>query len=83
MATNLYITGFMTRVKGISGSQASLILLICGGIEFFFYVLGGLMGERWRRREVLIGTGFLVAPLNLVFLCVNQYALIAIVYFLV
>ena len=83
VATNLYITDFMTRVKGISGSQASLILLVCGGIGFFFYVFGGLMGERWGRREVLIGTGLLVAPLNLVFLFVNQYALIAIVYFLI
>jgi predicted MFS family arabinose efflux permease len=56
VATNLYITDFMTQVKGISGSQASLILLVCGGIGFFFYVLGGLMGERWGRREVLIGS---------------------------
>ena len=31
VATNLYITDFMTRVKGISGSQAGLILLVCGG----------------------------------------------------
>jgi predicted MFS family arabinose efflux permease len=54
VATGLYITDFMTQVKGISGSQASLILLVCGGVGFF-YVLGGLMGERWGRREVLIG----------------------------
>jgi predicted MFS family arabinose efflux permease len=83
VATNLYITDFMTRVKGLTGSQASLILLVCGGIGFFFYVLGGLIGERWGRREVLIGTGLLVAPLNFIFLFVNQYALIAIVYVLI
>jgi nitrate/nitrite transporter NarK len=83
VATNLYITDFMTRVKGITGSQASLILLVSGGIGFFFYVLGGLMGERWGRREVLIGTALLVAPLNLLFLFVNQYALIAVVYFFI
>src|SRR5919199_4950687 len=83
VATNLYITDFLTRVKGLTGSQASLILLVSGGIGFFFYVLGGLMGERWGRREVLIGTALLVAPLNLLFLFVNQYALIAIVYFLI
>jgi predicted MFS family arabinose efflux permease len=45
--------------------------------------LGGLLGERWGRREVLIGTGLLVAPLNLLFLFVDQYALVAIVYFLI
>lgn len=83
VATNLYITDFMTRVKGLTGSQASLILLVSGGIGFFFYVLGGLMGERWGRREVLIGTALLVAPLNLLFLFVNQYALIAVVYFFI
>ena len=83
VATNLYITDFLTRIKGISVAQAGLILLVCGGIGFFFYVLGGQMGERWGRREVLIGTGLLVAPLNLVFLFVDQYALVAIVYFLI
>ena len=57
VVTNLYITDFMTRVKGISGSQASLILLVCGGIGFFFYGIGGLIGERWGRREVLIRRG--------------------------
>ena len=33
--------------------------------------------------RLLIGTGLLVAPLNLASLFVNQYALIAIVYFLI
>jgi hypothetical protein len=28
VATNLYITDFLTQVKGISGSQASLTLLV-------------------------------------------------------
>jgi MFS family permease len=41
VATNLYITDFLTRVKGISGAHTGLILLVCGGIGFFFYVLGG------------------------------------------
>lgn len=83
VATNLYITDFLTRVKGFSGTQAGHLLLISGGIGFFFYVIGGLIGERWGRREVLIGTGILVAPLNLIFLLVHQYALVAVVYFLI
>jgi len=41
------------------------------------------MGERWGRREVLIGTDLLVAPLNFIFLPVDQYWLVAIVYFLI
>ena len=83
VASNFYITDWLTRVKGFTGSQASTLLLISGGIGFFFYVLGGLLGERWGRREVLIGTGILVAPLNLLLLVVNQFYLIGLVYFFV
>lgn len=58
-------------------------MLVAGGIGFFFYILGGLLGERWGRREVLIGTGLLVAPLNLLFLFVDQFLLVGLVYFFV
>ena len=83
VATNFYITDFLTRIKGLTGSQASTLLLVSGGIGFFFYVLGGLLGERWGRREVLIGTAILVAPLNLLFLFINQFAPLLIVYFFI
>jgi MFS family permease len=83
VATNLYITDYLTREKGFTGSQAGNLLLVSGGIGFFFYVLGGLSGERWGRREVLIGTGLLVAPLNLLFLFVQDFTLVAIIYFLI
>ncbi len=83
MDTNLYITDYLTREKGFTGSQVGTLLLISGGIGFLFYVLGGLLEKRWGRREVLIGTGLLVASLNLLFLFVDQYALDAIVYFLI
>ena len=83
VATNFYITDFLTQNKGFTGSQAGTLLLVSGGVGFLFYVLGGLLGERWGRREVIIGTGLLVAPLNLLFLLVNDYALVLIVYFLI
>lgn len=83
VATNFYITDFLTRVKGFTGSQAGTLLLVSGGVGFFFYILGGLLGEKWGRREVLIGTALLVPPLNLLFLVVNQYALLVIIYFLI
>ncbi|MBA2534214.1 MAG: MFS transporter [Rubrobacter sp.] len=83
VATNFYIADFLTQNKGFTGAQAGRLLLISGGIGFFFYILGGLMGERWGRREVIIGTGLLVAPLNLIFLFVNDYVLVVIVYFLI
>lgn len=81
VATNFYITDFLTRAKGFTGSQAGTLLLVSGGLGFFFYILGGILGERWGRREVLIGTALLVPPLNLLFLVVNQYALLVVIYF--
>ena len=83
VATNFYITDFLTRAKGFTGSQAGTLLLVAGGVGFFFYILGGILGEKWGRREVLIGTALLVPPLNLVFLIVDQYVLLVIIYFLI
>ena len=83
VATNFYITDFLTRAKGFTGSQAGTLLLVSGGIGFFFYILGGILGERWGRREVLIGTALLVPPLNLLFLIVDQYVLLVVIYFFI
>jgi MFS family permease len=58
-------------------------LLVSGALGFLFYVLGGALGERWGRREVLVVTALLVAPLNLIFLLVQPAALVATVYFLI
>jgi len=48
-----------------------------------FYLLGGWLGERWGRRQVLIGTALLVPPLNLVFLLAHDHAALVVVYFLI
>lgn len=82
-ATNFYITDFLTRVKGFTSDQAGTLLMVSGAVGFLFYMLGGALGERWGRREVLIVTAPLVAPLNLIFLIVQPAALVAIVYFLI
>jgi MFS family permease len=79
--TNFYITYWLTNFKSFSPDQASKLLLICGGIGFFFYILGGLLGERFGRRAVLIGTGILVAPLSLAFLYVHAIWAVSAVYF--
>ena len=57
--------------------------MVSGAVGFVFYVLGGVLGERYGRRDVLLVTAFLVAPLNLIFLIVQPAALVAIVYFLI
>ncbi|WP_428395017.1 MFS transporter [Lichenicoccus sp.] len=82
VATNFYITYWLTKFKGFSSSSASVLLLISGGIGFFFYILGGWLGERYGRREVIIVTGALVAPLSLLFLIAQQSWLVAVIYFL-
>ena len=48
VATNFYITYWLTQYKGFSSSQASELLLACGGIGFFFYIIGGWLGETAR-----------------------------------
>jgi MFS family permease len=48
-----------------------------------FYLLGGWLGERWGRRQVLIGTALLVPPLNLMFLLAHEHAVLVVVYFLI
>lgn len=82
VATNFYITYWLTQFKGFNSSQASALLLVCGGIGFFFYVLGGWLGERYGRRAVIFYTGILIAPLSLLFLFVRQHWPVMIVYFL-
>lgn len=83
VATNVYITYWLTHYAGWSGDAAGTLLLVSGGIGFFFYILGGLIGERWGRREVLVWTGLLTGPLNLVFMFLHGTMAVAIVYFLI
>jgi MFS family permease len=82
VATNFYIVYWLTKYKHFSEPAASTLLLVCGGIGFFFYILGGWLGERWGRREVIIVSGVLVAPLTLFFLMAQQTWLVVVAYFL-
>ena len=63
--------------------QAGMLLLVSAGIGVLFYLLGGLLGERWGCRQVLIGTALLVPPLNLLFLLAHEHAVLVVVYFLI
>lgn len=83
VGTNFYISYWLTKYKGFSSVEASTLLLVSGGIGFFFYILGGWLGERWGRSQVITYTGILVAPLNLIFLYVHSFSVVCIVYFLI
>lgn len=82
-ATNFFITDFLTRVKGFTAHQAATLLLVSAGVGILFYWLGGWLGERRGRRQVLIVTALLVPPLNLLFLLVHDHAMLLAVYFLI
>lgn len=67
VATNVYITFWLTNYSGWSAGQAATLLLVAGGVGFLFYVLGGALGERFGRKAPMAAAGVLVAPLNLLF----------------
>lgn len=83
VATNVYITYWLTHSRGWSASQAATLLLVSGGVGYLFYIVGGLAGERWGRRNVLVVSGLLTGPLNLALLLTHDTAAMAVVYFLV
>lgn len=83
VATNVYITYWLTHDKGWSAGQAATLLMVAGGIGYFFYILGGLAGERWGRRNVLVVSGLLTGPLNLILFLSHGMAATAVVYFFV
>lgn len=83
VATNVYITYWLTKYDGWTATQAANMLLIAGGIGYFFYLLGGLIGEKFGRRSVLIVSGMLTAPLNLVFLFIHQHGAVFVLYFII
>jgi MFS family permease len=71
VATNVYITYWLVQYRHWSAVEASTLLLVSSGVGYFFYLIGGVLGEFFGRREVLIVTGMLTAPLNLLFLFVS------------
>lgn len=81
VSTNVYITYWLTKYEGWTASAAAELLLVSAGVGFFFYILGGVLGERWGRRQVLVVSGMLVGPLNLLFMYLHNDIAIAIVYF--
>lgn len=83
VATNVYITYWLVQYNHWTGAEAGRLLLVCGGVGYLFYVLGGILGEGWGRREVLVWTGLATGPLNLLFMFVHHAALIWVVYFLI
>lgn len=81
VATNLYITYWLTTQRNWKAGEVAVLLLWAGGLGYLFYLLGGWLGEKFGRRNVLVVSGLLVGPLNLLLLLSTSHILVAIIYF--
>jgi MFS family permease len=83
VATNTYIVSWLTTYRGFSSSRALLLLLIASGVGFGFYVLGGVLGERFGRQRVLVGSAAAGLVLNIGFYFAGPTWLVWVLYILV
>lgn len=81
VATNIFIAYWLTTTKGWTAAGVATLLLVCGGVGFFFYIVGGILGERFGRRNVMIVSGCLVGPLALALLFATSHTWVAITFF--
>lgn len=82
--TNVYIAFYLEHYFGWNVNFVAYLLLISGGLGFFFYPLGGYLGEKLGRRTVLIYTAIITPILAILFIInVNYILLAAIIYFFV
>jgi len=83
VASNLYIVYWLTHYNGYSNRAAVFLLLACGAIGFWFYIVGGLLGERVSRRRILFWTAVCVPVSTLAFMWIHSLVWSALVYFFV
>lgn len=67
VASNTYITKWLTSFRDFTSGQAIALLLVASGIGFGFYVIGGALGERFGRQRVLIASAACALALNVGF----------------
>ncbi len=56
VATNTYIVDWLTKYRSFSNGKAEALLLVASALGFFFYLIGGALGERFGRQRVLIAS---------------------------
>lgn len=83
VATNTYIVDWLSKYRSFSHGQAEALLLVASGIGFFFYVLGGALGERVGRQRVLIASAACALVLTVAFYFVRATWAIWVLYALV
>jgi MFS family permease len=82
VATNTYIVDWLTEYRSFSNDQAEALLLVAAGVGFFFYILGGAMGERFGRQRILLISALVSVVLTLAFYFVHPHWAIWVLYVL-
>lgn len=67
VAANTYIVDWLTKYRSFSNGRAEALLLVASGVGFFFYVLGGALGERFGRQRVLVASAACTTALTIGF----------------
>ncbi len=82
--TNIFIAFYLEHYFGWSLTFVAYLLLISGGLGFFFYPLSGYLGEKFGRKTVLVYTAVATPILAIIFIVDIHYILLAaIIYFFV
>lgn len=83
VATNVYINYWLVNYMGWTDAAAGRLVLISSGIGYFFYILGGYLGEKVGRKWVMVYSAILATIFNLLFLFVHTQFVISIIYFII
>ncbi len=84
MLPNVFISAYLVEFYGWAPTYVATLLVISGGIGFFFYPLGGFLGEKIGRKNVLIASAILTPVLAFLFITNVHYILVAsILYFFI
>jgi len=84
MLPNVFIAAYLVEFYGWTATYVATLLVISGGLGFFFYPLSGYIGEKVGRKNVLIGTAILTPITALAFILnVHDIFIASIAYFFV
>lgn len=83
VATNTYIIYWMQNDRGIAPGTATLMLLTAAAGGWFFYVFGGLLGERFGRQRILVVSAAISVALAALFYFLRGTVALWIVYFVI
>ena len=84
MLPNVFISAFLVEFYGWSATYVATLLLISGGLGFFFYPLGGFLGEKFGRKNILIGSAILTPIFAILFILdVHNILFASIIYFFI